>query len=65
MQALTPVGGQPERRTRRFDLLIKDFTQVEQSQPIPIAYGQVKRAGVQFVPIFGFRSTAITTKAGK
>ena len=59
------VGGRGDLKGRRFEILAKDFTQVEQAVPIRLTYGQVESAGVQMTPIFGFRSQAITTKAGK
>lgn len=59
------MGGRGQLKGRRFEILAKDFTQVEQAVPIRLTYGQVESAAVQMTPIFGFRSEAITTKAGK
>lgn len=65
MSGIESVSGRGPARGRRFEILAKDFTQVEQSVPIRLSYGQVESAAVQMTPIFGFRSKAITTKAGK
>jgi hypothetical protein len=65
MSGIEAVSGRGPLRGRRFEILAKDFTQVEQGVPIRLSYGQVESAGVQMTPIFGFRSQAITTKAGK
>jgi hypothetical protein len=59
------VGGRGALKGRQFEIMVKDFTQVEQAVPIRLSYGIVESAGVQMTPIFGFRSQAITTKAGK
>lgn len=62
---MEPVGGRGQLKGRKFEILAKDFTQVEQAVPIRLMFGQVESAAVQMTPIFGFRSEAITTKAGK
>lgn len=59
------IGGRGPLKGRQFEIQAKDFTQVEQAVPIRLTYGQVESAAVQMTPIFGFRSQAITTKAGK
>lgn len=59
------VGGNQALRSRQFVLQVKDFTQVEQTVPIRVVYGIAETAGVQMTPIFGFRSEAVTTEAGK
>lgn len=62
---LESVGGRGQLKGRHFEIMVKDFTQVEQAVPIRLTYGIVESASVQMTPIFGFRSQAITTKAGK
>lgn len=59
------IGGNPSLKSRRFEIQSKDFTQVEQGVPIRVVYGITETAGVQMTPIFGFRSKAVTTEAGK
>lgn len=59
------IGGNQPLRGRRFEIQVKDFTQVEQGVPIRVVYGMAETAGVQMTPIFGFRSEAVTTEAGK
>lgn len=65
MAGFVPPAGHGPLKSRRFEILAKDFTQVEQAVPIRLSYGRILTAGVQMTPIFGFRSEAITTKAGK
>jgi len=59
--------GAAEKRQpgRTFSIQVKDFTSNEQAVPIRVVYGTSKVAGVYITPIFGFRSTAITTEVGK
>lgn len=62
----TPVGGpQDQKPSRAVQLYAKDFTQVEQGHPVPLCLGTVKVTGVQFTPIWGFRSRAVKVKQGK
>ena len=49
----------------KFEIQSKDFTSSQQAVPIRLVYGTAQVAGVYITPIFGFRSTAVTTKAGK
>ncbi len=50
--------------SRRFEILAKDFTSVEQAVPLRLVYGQAKFSGVQFTPIFGFRNVAKPSEGG-
>lgn len=59
-------GGTERRQPgRTFNILVKDFTSNEQGVPIRLIYGTAKVAGIYITPIFGFRSTAISTEVGK
>lgn len=61
-----PVGGQaPLRPNRRFEILAKDLVSVEQAAPVRLVYGQARVSITQIYPVFGFRSEAVTTEAGK
>lgn len=65
IQLNEPVGGrQALRPSRKYEILAKDFTSVEQGVPLRLPYGRVRCAGVQITPIFNFRNEAITTEAG-
>lgn len=61
MRGNVPVGGSKALRpNRRFEILAKDFTSVEQAVPLRLVYGKTKPfAAVQVTPIFGFRSQAV------
>lgn len=65
-RGVQPVAGPTVRRTeRRYELLAKDFTSVEQAVPVRLVYGRARVAGVQITPIFGFRNEAIEGETGK
>lgn len=66
-KGVEPVAGVPPMRpSRKFEILAKDFTSVNQGSPLRVFYGRPKpAAGMQITPIFGFRSEAIQTKSGK
>lgn len=59
----TGPGIPPKQRT--LEIKSSDFTQAEQGVPIPVIFGSVQLAGIHIVPVFGFRSKPIKTKAGK
>jgi hypothetical protein len=67
MRGITPVGGrQSPRPNRRYEVLAKDFTSVEQDVPVRLIYGTPKPfAGAQVTPIFGFRNEAVQAESGK
>ena len=60
-----PGGRQQAVDTRKFSLFAKDFTQVEQGNPVPVGFGTFRVSGVQITPIFNFRSKKIKTSQGK
>lgn len=62
-----PAAGPNERRpNRRFELLQKDFTSVEQAVPVPVVFGRVRASAAQMTPIFGFRAVPPPSpKSGK
>ena len=62
----TPISGNQLRRPERdFTIQAKDFSQIEQGNPLPWGRGTFKTAGYQITPIFGFRSEEIKQKIGK
>lgn len=66
MRGNVPVGGrQPLRPNRRFEIMAKDFSSVEQAVPLRYLAGNGRAAAVQITPIWAFRSEAIETEAGK
>lgn len=66
IRGIEPVGGQQQGKPgRRFEILAKDFTTVDQQAPIRLIYGRARVAGVRVTPIFGFRNEEVVTKQGK
>jgi hypothetical protein len=58
-----PFGGVPQRNpNRRLLLHAKDFADVDQGNPIPLAYGTTRITGVDITPVFNIKQKGSSSK---
>lgn len=61
-----PRGGEsPKRPSLKVPIEGKAFTQATQSEPMPICWGTIQRAGTYIIPVFNLIAVPVKTKAGK
>lgn len=65
-KGLRPIGGADAKKPGlKVELEGRSFAQATQSEPIPLVWGTVRRAGTYIVPPFGLRAVAVTEKVSK
>lgn len=59
-----PVSGAQQSRSRPFTLFAKDFSSVEQAQPLNLGYGIIRSSGTAITPIWNFKAIAQQSSGG-
>ncbi len=61
-----PVGGADVKRPGlKVPIEGRVFTQATESEPLPLVWGVVQRAGTYILPVFGLRAVPVKTTMGK